>query len=159
MLKLLTIGFLGVVASLVGLWLSQHLKQQAAAADAAAKVENVPLQLKTEMTGIPVVTDGSVSGYLVFQISSTIDTSKLASQEFNVAPYILDAAIRASYQSTEDGAQKFNANFIKKLSALVQVEANNKLNAEIVTAVNIEQFNFVPKEEIRGNMSTGGHKE
>jgi hypothetical protein len=158
MLKLLAIGLFGVVATVGGLLLNQHLNKQSSSTENSATEGVKSLQIKTEMTGIPVVVDGLVSGYLVFQISSTIDTTKLPSLEFDAGPYVLDAAIRASYQSTEAGVLKVNANYLKQLSESVREEANKKLNAEIVTAVNVEQFNFVPKDEIRGNLKVVSQK-
>jgi hypothetical protein len=158
MLKLLAIGLLGVVATVGGLFLNQHLNRQSSSTENSATEGVKSLQIKTEMTGIPVVVDGLVSGYLVFQISSTIDTTKLPSSEFDAGPYVLDAAIRASYQSTEVGVLKVNAKYLKQLSESVREEANRKLNAEVVTAVNVEQFNFVPKDEIRGNLKVVSQK-
>lgn len=158
MLKLFAVGCLGVFASIGGFGLNQYMIQQANAVESVASAEDKVLQVKTEMTGIPVIVEGAVSGYIVFQISSTIDSSKLLPPDLNVVPYILDAAIRASYQSTEDGLLKFDAVFIKKLADLIRVETNKKLNAEIVAAVNVEQFNFVPKNEIRGNVLSGSHQ-
>jgi hypothetical protein len=158
MLKLLAIGLFGVIATVGGLLLNQHLNKQSSSTENSATEGVKSLQIKTEMTGIPVVVDGLVSGYLVFQISSTIDTTKLPSLEFDAGPYVLDAAIRASYQSTEAGVLKVNANYLKQLSESVREEANKKLNAEIVTAVNVEQFNFVPKDEIRGNLKVVSQK-
>jgi hypothetical protein len=158
MLKLLTIGLIGTFASVGGVWLNQVMAQRADAHEKITLTENIPLQLKTEMTGIPVVQNGQVSGYIVFQISSTVDKAKLPVRDLNVAPYILDSAIRASYQSTDNGVLEFDADYIERLAGLIQLEANRKLNAEAVSAVNIEQFNFVPKSEIRGSALSGAHE-
>jgi hypothetical protein len=157
MLKFIIIGLLGIIATMGGLLLNRYLDQQSKLAETTNDVQAKPIQVKTEMTGIPVVTDGLVSGYLVFQISSTVDASKLPTAEFEVGPYILDAAIRASYQSAEAGAQKFNGNFIKKLTDKIIEEANMKLGGPVIKVVNVEQFNFVPKDEIRGNKKSVGH--
>jgi hypothetical protein len=157
MLKFIIIGLFGIMATAGGLFLNRYLDQQSKLAEPTTEVQAKLLQVKTEMTGIPVVANGLVSGYLVFQISSTIDSSKLPASEFDVGPYILDAAIRASYQSAEIGTQKINGIFIKKLSEIIIEEANLKLGGPVVTAINVEQFNFVPKDEIRGNIKSGSH--
>ena len=158
MLKLLVVGLFGITATVGGLWLNQYLELRSNHENADTTLAAKPLQVKTEMTGIPVVLDGVVTGYLVFQISSTIDQAKLPSSEFDVAPYILDASIRASYQSTETGLEKFNAAYFEKLAENIREKTNQKLNVEIVSAVNVEQFNFVPKEDIRGKVNPGGHQ-
>jgi hypothetical protein len=155
MLKLLAIGLVGICASLGGIWLNHYLKKQDPTQHSEETIQAAQIQLKTEMTGIPVVIDSEVSGYLVFQISSTIDSSKLPSKDFDVSAYLLDAAIRASYKSTEDGSLKFNALFLERLGALVREEANKKLASDVVVAVNVQQFNFVPKTDVRGSVLAG----
>jgi hypothetical protein len=159
MLKLLSVGSIGICASFAGLWLNHHLKEQDQAKTTGDAEQTSFLQVKTEMTGVPVVINGEVSGYLVFQISSTVDTSKLATKEFDVAPYLLDAAIRASYRSTEDGTLNFNAVYLERLSDLVRDEANRKLPDKAVIVVNVQQFNFVPKGDVRGNVLAGSQKQ
>jgi hypothetical protein len=157
MLKLLSVGLIGICAAFGGIWLNHYLKKQDQMRATDDKEELTLTQVKTEMTGIPVVVNGGVSGYLVFQISSTIDPSKFVSQDFDVAPYLLDAAIRASYRSTEDGSLKFDSTYIMKLTELVREEANKKLAKDTVVAVNVQQFNFVPKDDVRGNVLAGSH--
>jgi hypothetical protein len=158
MLKLLAIGLLGSTMTIGGIWLNQYMAHRNEAEKSAAVDEKSPQQLKTEITGIPVVEEGKVTGYLIFQISSTIDVSKLPTRDFNVLPYLLDAGIRASYMNTGDGNLKFDAIFLKKLCEKIQKEANLNLASEAVLAVNLEQFNFVPKADIRGTIfSSDGH--
>lgn len=157
MLKYLAIGLVGICASLGGLWLNHHLKDHGHSQVAGTTDQTIIAQIKTEMTGIPVVANGEVAGYLVFQISSTIDSSKLPSKDFDVSTYLLDSAIRASYKSTENGALIFNALFLEKLAVSIREEANKKLAIDIVLAVNIQQFNFVPKTEVRGSVLAGSH--
>jgi hypothetical protein len=158
MIKMLGVGLVGTAATLGGLWGHQFLTRPSKTSDDAALAENKHLQVKTEMTGIPIIRNGQVSGYLVFQINSTIDKSKLVTPDFNVTPYILDAAIRASYESTAEGVLEFDADYIEKLSALIAASANKKLRTEAVEAVNVEQFNFVPKDDIRGKAKSSAHQ-
>ncbi len=158
MLRLLFIGFVGATSAIGGLWLNELRQQRAHESEVTGLTDNKPLQVKTEITGVPVVKDGQVAGYVVFQISSTVDGSKLDTPELNVSPYILDAAIRASYMSTEDGSMQFDAPFIQRLSDLIVKETNAKLKGDVVRSVNVEQFNFVPKDDIRGSIHTGAKK-
>jgi hypothetical protein len=151
----LVIGLVGSCASLFGMWSSQYLGQHRQPKESSELVESQTRQLKTEMTGIPIVRDGHVAGYIVFQVSCTINASKLTPSDLNVAPYILDATIRASYESTADGKLEFNAKYIQRLSELIMEASNQKLKADIVSAVNVEQFNYVPKDEIRGKVLSG----
>jgi hypothetical protein len=157
MLKFVVLGLLGACASFGGVWFNFHLKEQLLKDISNHENHSALVSLKTEMTGVPVVVDGNVSGYLVFQISSNIDPSKLSSEDFDVGPYLLDAAIRASYSSTEDGSLTFKAAFLETLANAIRDYANEKLKSAVVTDVNIEQFNFVPKGDVRGNVLAGSH--
>jgi hypothetical protein len=159
MLKMIAIGMLGAMASVGGVWLNQYVAHQGTESTDTDSIENKLLQVKTEMTGIPIISNGDVIGYVIFQISSTIDVSKLPEPEFNVSPYILDAAILASFESTENGELKFNPAFLRKLGMLIQETANRKLNSPVLTAVNLTQFNYVPKADIRGNVMFSGKSD
>jgi hypothetical protein len=159
MFKFVAIGLIGAFAAFGGIWFNFHLKHQQNEKTSEAGDHLALVHVKTEMTGIPVVVNGNVSGYLVFQISSSVDPSKLSSKDFDVGPYLLDAAIRASYESTADASLTFKAAFLEKLAYAIKDNANKKLNAEVVTDVNIEQFNFVPKDDVRGNVLAGSQKQ
>jgi hypothetical protein len=152
MLKLLVIGVLGSGAALSGVYGKLFMDQRAQNAEADAGHNSSMTQMKTEMTGVPVIIEGRVLGYVVFQVSSTIDAAKLPSPEFDVGPYLLDAAVRASFQGADDGLLKYNAVYIEHLTEQLRRETNQKLGADAVVAVNIEAFNYVPKEDIRGNL-------
>jgi hypothetical protein len=155
MLKLLAIGLIGVCTSFAGMALRLHMNSMSNGKSIAVESGPEPTQVETDMTGIPVVVDGQVSGYLVFQINSTVDRSRLASKELDVSPYLLHAAIHASYESTEGGPLPFNSAFIQRLSGLIKDQANSLLGHDAVAAVNIKQFNFVPKNDVRGNVLAG----
>jgi hypothetical protein len=156
MFKFLLVGVLGCVASLAGLMANKMMHEAPAAAHAegASKV----VQVKTDMAGIPVISKGQVTGYLVFQVSSTIESDKLPSPDFSVAPYLQDAAVRAGFQTVADGITTVNAALIEALGERLRREANQRMGADIVVAVNVEAFNYVPKEDIRGNMLAGNKK-
>jgi hypothetical protein len=153
MLKLLITGVLGCAAALGGVMANKMMN--APTVEANGEGEAQVAQVKTDMAGVPVIAAGQVKAYLVFQVSSTIDVAKLPSPEFLVAPYLQDAAIRASFQTIADGLTTFNAGLMEALAERLRREANQRIGAEVVKAVNIEAFNYVPKEDIRGNMLTG----
>lgn len=151
MLKFIIVGLVGCGAALGGVMVKKVMDENSAAAATTSENQQSLSEVKTEMTGIPVITQGQVAGYLVFQISSTVDGSKLPSPEFAVSPYLLDAAVRAGFQSMDDGVVKYNAAFLDHLTETVKRQTNQKLGAEAIVTVNVEAFNYIPKEDIRGN--------
>jgi hypothetical protein len=156
MLRLAVIGLLGSAASLAGVMASKLMQDSHATPETASQTLQ---QVKTDLTGVPVIAGGEVEGYLVFQLNSTIDASKLPKPDFVVQPYLADAAIRASFQVAKDGTQNFNATFLQDLSEQLRAQVNQKLAADIVVAVNVEAFNYVPKNDIRGRMLKGGKSD
>jgi hypothetical protein len=161
MLKFIIVGLVGCGAALGGVMVKKIMDEKSAAAATAGENQQSLTQIKTEMTGIPVITQGQVAGYLVFQISSTVDSSKLPSPEFEVSPYLLDAAVRAGFQSMDDGIVKYNAAFLEHLTETVKRQTNQKLSTDAIVAVNVEAFNYIPKEDIRGNFlkNTASHDQ
>lgn len=154
MFKTLLVGIWGVLMAFAGMYLHMHLKQSAAASAEAAAKENQPKieQATTELTGVPVLVEGRVQGYLVFRLDSTFDRAKLPSAEMNINPYLTDAAFRASYDFASKGSMKVRRQDVEGITSAIQAMVDDKLGKGVVLAVNLEQFNFIRSDEVRGNL-------
>lgn len=151
MLKMLLAGLWGVAMVLGGIYLHGMMQNKEAA---AAQAGGAPLveQVVTELTGVPVIIDGQVKGYLVFRLHSTVDRNKLPSEKFSVAPYLVDAAFRAAYDFAARGVLKVRRQDVEDMTAGVAALVDAKLGPGVVQAVNFEQFNYVRSDEVRGNL-------
>ena len=109
-------------------------------------------QIATEMNGAPVIVDGRVEGYIVFRTRSLVDRSKLSDPKLDIAPFLLDATFASTYSHFDKGIPNIRADDIQQLTLLVADYANKKLGAEVVRNVELEQFNYVPRDKVRENM-------
>lgn len=102
---------------------------------------------KTIPINIPMISNGTVQGYIVAQFIYLADSRSL--QELSVPPddFITDEAFRVLYTSEVDfdHLEKYDLQGLTK--NLVQ-KINQRLGKEIIKDVLVEEFTYVPKREI-----------
>ncbi len=147
---MLATGLVGVFAALIGSKFGFDLLfSQSASLDEESHGASL-VQVATELTGVPIIEGNSVTGYIVLRVSSVIDQSKLPSKDVVAAPFLLDAAFRATYAFAENGIPRILPGDIENLAENTRTLANKKLGTDAVVSTSLEQFNFVEKSEIRG---------
>ncbi len=151
MINMIVAGVLGVFAALVGAQFGYDMILGGEAAGESGNTEDLT-QLTTELTGVPIISNNEVLGYIVLRVSSVIDTTKLPDKDFDAAPFLVDAAFRSTYEFAEHGLTRILPSDLVKLSDEIRKKVNDKMGAEAVHQVNLEQFNFVKKSEVRGQM-------
>lgn len=114
-------------------------------------------QLSTEMTSVPVIRNGAVSGYIIIQLNFAVNKEAKEQSHADPTPFLIDAAFRAVYQNPQADFQRLRASDIDKLTEAVKAEANKRLPGNMVHEVLIQQLNFVRKEDIRTNWVKDNH--
>lgn len=150
MLKLVAVGIVGALSAFCGAAFALMQDTAVASGDvvvAAAQIENVT----TELTAVPIVVGGKVTGYLVMRLSSKIDRAQLASSEETLLPQLSDAAFRAAFDFAAGGVSEIKARHVEEFSAEVIRLVNIRLGKDVVKEVNLEQFNLLSSSQIRGN--------
>lgn len=102
---------------------------------------------KTQAISVPMIAGGGVAGYVVAQFIYLIDPQAL--KQLSVPPdvFITDEAFRMLY------VEKVDFNHLEKydvpaLTRSLVKKVNQRLGGDIVKDVLVEQFNYVPKDEI-----------
>lgn len=153
MLKLVIIGLLGASSAAGGVIIALSM--------ASAPEEGKPLDehpaaaietVATELTAVPVISNGKVTAYLVLRVSSKIDRTKIKTGDAVVTPYISDAVFRATFDFAATGVTEIKAKHVEEISKDISRIANSRLGEGVVTDVNLEQFNLVSSSEIRNNL-------
>ena len=152
MVKLIIAGVWGIIAAFCGAYFLHDMVFPKSTSTADDKHEPVIEQVSTELTGVPIVSNNEVQGYIVVRVSSLVDTSLLPSKEVGIIPFLTDAAFRASYEFAQHGFVKIRASDMDTVTKNIKDMTNKKLGKDAVVSVNVEQFNFVRRDEIRGNM-------
>lgn len=104
-------------------------------------------QKKTQPISVPMISGGAVAGYVVAQFIYLIDPQALKRLSTPPDAFITDEAFRMLY------VDKVDFNHLAKydlpsLTAELVKKVNQRLGGDIVKDVLVEQFNYVPKDDI-----------
>lgn len=147
MIKLLGIGLWASALTFGSAYgvMTYRLAQTGADGAAPASVEYI----KTEMTSVPVIRQGAVTGYVVFQLAVALDEEKKKHSAIDPAPFIVDEAFRALY---EEPALDFAHIERYKIAELMQgliANINRRIGTDMVRDIMVQQLNYVDKKDIR----------
>ena len=102
---------------------------------------------KTQPISVPMISGGAVAGYVVAQFIYLIDPEAL--KRLSVPPdvFITDEAFRMLYVGKVDfnHLEKYD---LPALTGELVKKVNQRLGGDIVKDVLVEQFNYVPKDDI-----------
>jgi hypothetical protein len=156
MLKLVAIGF-WVILVTAGATYGSVFLANSGGSDASAEAADMGVEeLKSEMTSVPIMRNGDIIGYLIFQLSFAADRRLLAERKLDPLPFMMDAAFRVIFASTDVDFRRLRSKDIEALTGAIATEANGRLGAELVRHVLVQQLNFVKKEDIRTNWIRSG---
>lgn len=147
-------GLVGIAGALGGSFLGYDLLLAGSQTEEEQPAAEQLQQITTELTGVPIIMNNVVTGYVVLKLSSVIDAARLPTKDFVVQPFLVDAAFRAVYAFSDQGFSRIRPKELENLANDIVRLANEKLGAEVVRNASLEQFNFVTKGEIRGMLMT-----
>jgi hypothetical protein len=154
-LKLVAIGVWVILvtagATYGSVYLSNSKVQSGVVDDSSMGVE----ELKSEMTSIPIMRNGDVSGYLILQLSFAADRGKLAERKLDPMPFLMDTVFRVVFARADIDFDRLKSKDLEEVTAAIAAEANARMGADIVRHVLLQQVNFVKKEDIRTNWIKG----
>ena len=152
MLKSVIIGVWGVIMMGAGISLELALRKSPNSGAKDISTAEIIDQVVTETNGAPIIVNGQVEGYIVFRTRSVVDRSKLFDSKLDVAPFLLDATFASAYTYFDKGIPSIRPNDVQQLTEKVADYANKKLGSGVVRSVELEQFNYVPRDKVRANM-------
>ncbi|MEY3080248.1 MAG: hypothetical protein RJA94_233 [Pseudomonadota bacterium] len=150
MLKLALIGIWVILVTAGATFASVYLGE--AALGSSAETEDLGVEeLTSELTSVPIIRGGDVSGYVIMQFSFAADRALLGDSKLDPMPYIKDAVFRVAFTNSEIDFRHLRSGDLDRLTDSIATEANRRLGAKIVRQVLFQQLNFVKKEDIRTN--------
>jgi hypothetical protein len=150
MLKLVAVGIVGILSAFGGAAFALMQSMVDASGEVAVAEEQIE-NVSTELTAVPIISQGKVTGYLVMRLSSKVDRAQLPNSEETLTPLLSDAAFRAAFDFAARGVTEIKAKHVEEFSAEVMRLANKRFGKDIVKEVNLEQFNLLSSSQIRGN--------
>jgi len=146
MIKTIGIG-LWVCAVTLGAAYFGSMPAEHPAAD-AAKVNAVEL-IKLKPITVPIISNGSVEGYLFAVLNYNVDKSKLPATVPNVDPVLQDESFRTLYGVEAGKFKKPRKSDLAEISQMLVEVMNKRIGGEAVKEVLIEELSFIPKDKAR----------
>jgi hypothetical protein len=149
MIRIIMIGFWACLATLAAGYAMTHVRaMQAKPGFAAADAGQLHELRKTKEIDVPKIRDGVVKGYIVAQFSYDLDNAAKAAP-ISPEALIVDEAFQYIFSDPEidfDHLESFN---LKKMTDALTKAVNSRLNAEVVTSIGIQEFNFLTANQAK----------
>jgi hypothetical protein len=104
---------------------------------------------KTRAMSVPMVENGNVQGYIVARFVYTVEARTMHQLTVPPEPFVVDQAFRRIYADERLDFRKLARYDLSILTASIKQGVNERMQADIVQDVLIEDFNYVSKEEFR----------
>ena len=159
MLKLVAIGVWVILVTAGATFGSVQLARTGGSEPSAEEPDLGTEELKSEMTSIPIMRGGDIDGYLILQLSFAADRRLLEERKLDPLPFLVDAAFRVVFASTEVDFRRLRSDDLDDLTSAIAAEANERIGAGLVRHVLLQQVNFVRKDEIRTNWISNANEQ
>jgi hypothetical protein len=103
---------------------------------------------KVKAITVPIVSDGSVQGYISGEFSYVVDGANKSRVAIDPESYFMDEAFRRIYANNKldfHHIEKFDLN---ELTKEITLHVNQRLGAEYLKETLVKSFTFIPKEEM-----------
>jgi hypothetical protein len=103
---------------------------------------------KTRVINVPIIADGSLLGYVIVQFLYSIDAKR--AETLNVSPdaFLMDKAFRTLYGDPSLDFRHLEKYDMTGLTAELKKMLNEKLGEGMVADVLIQDFSYMPKDQI-----------
>lgn len=104
---------------------------------------------KTRVLSVPMVENGAVQGYIVARFVYTVEAKAMRQLAVPPEPYVVDEAFRRIYADERLDFRRLARYDLSILTGAIKQRVNERMQAEIVQDVLIEDFNYVSREEFQ----------
>jgi len=102
---------------------------------------------KTRVINVPMIAKGSVQGFVVAQFGYTVDAVMLKKIQVSPEAFLLDEAFRTLYSDDRLDFSHLERYDINKFTKHLVQATNERLGANLVKSVLIQDFTYFSKEE------------
>ena len=149
MIKLVLIGLWACLMTLASSYGASYWKaSQERAASAGQSSQTIEYKKTKEFT-VPKISDGAIQGYVIVQLSYSMDAAALKSANAPPEVFLLDEAFRYIYaDDTVDFNNLKKYDFQKFAKNMIQ-NVNARMNGSILKDVLIQEFNYMSKTDMK----------
>lgn len=111
--------------------------------------------VKTDVMSVPIISQGSVAGYVVTQLVYTIDSNIRKKLTVPLEYFISDEIFRKFYGSYSDTKEVEKVSFEDVRNSII-TDINSRFPEPVIKDILVEQFNYISAAEIRAMNTRGG---
>jgi hypothetical protein len=104
---------------------------------------------KTRALSVPMVENGGVQGYIVARFVYTVEARTMHQLTVPPEPFVVDEAFRRIYADDRLDFRKLARYDLSILTAAIKQSVNERMHADIVQDVLVEDFNYVSRDEFQ----------
>jgi hypothetical protein len=104
---------------------------------------------KTRALSVPMVENGGVQGYIVARFVYTVEARTMHQLSIPPEPFVVDEAFRRIYADERLDFRKLARYDLSILTSAIKQRVNERMHAEVVQDVLVDNFNYVSKEEFQ----------
>jgi hypothetical protein len=104
----------------------------------------------TRRIGVPILAGGTVQGYVVAKFSFTADANRLKEAPVKPDDFVLDEAFRVIYETSAVDFANLRRHDLGELGRTVVTRVNQRLGADLVQDLLVEELSYLPGHEARG---------
>src|SRR5262245_6942141 len=104
---------------------------------------------KTRAISVPMVENGVVRGYIVARFVYTVEARTMHQLTVPTDPLVMDEAFRRIYADERLDFRKLARYDLSILTAAIKQRVNERMQADVVQDVMVEDFNYVAREEFQ----------
>lgn len=105
---------------------------------------------RTDAISVPIIADAEIKGYVLARFVYTIDGQLVASMAVPPDPFVIDEAFRAIYSVTGFDFERPERYDLPTLTSSIRQTVNERFGSDIVRDVLVEQFDYLPRDELGG---------
>jgi hypothetical protein len=156
MVKLLLTGLWVCVVTLGAVYFSVQMSAAPAPVDEDAKKRELLELVRGESITVPMISNGTVSGYFLGRISFMMDKEKIKAVKLPVTELTTDELFTLLVGNKMVDLSNAGAFDLEKFKSSVKDGMNKKLGDTMVAEVLVEQLDYMSKDDIRTNAAKGG---
>ena len=151
MIKMIVSGVWVCLVTLGAAYMAFQWQVNAKPVDPAHKSFNANKEaVKTRMISVPIIIDNALQGYVMAQLTFTIDSKLNKEMPIKAQEYLLDEAFKVIYSEGTIDFRKAQKQDLVSMSRHIADNANKRFGAQLVDDVLIQELNYLPKEQARG---------
>lgn len=156
MVKLLLTGLWVCIVTLGAVYFSVQMSAAPPPVDEEAMRKERLEVVRGEAITVPVISNGSITGYFLGRVSFMMDKEKAKEIKLPITELMTDQLFTLLVGNKMVDLSNPGAFDLEKFKSSIKDNMNSKIGEGVVAEVLVEQLDYMSKEDIRTNASKGG---